>query len=165
MKTFRQILKNRQENCETNYHSVLLEMFNTGIKSWLSLLGEANNTFNGIPHIQNVENHADHAVPDHIKDDFSSTEIFLLLSSILLHDIGKIDAHNDETLPLHSTYSCNKVINDWAFLKIPNEQLARWIAIIVCAHSWDSPIPGLIKEHPCDLGQKIHVDWFVKKII
>ena len=122
-------------------------MFDEGLKSWLSLLGETNNTFNGIPHIQNIENHVNHAVPDIIKENFSSTEIFLLLSSILLHDIGKIEVKKKGVnSDFHSTYSCNKVINEWAFLKIPNEQLARWIAIIVCSHTWDSPIPGKIKE-------------------
>lgn len=157
MITFRQILKNRQESGETNYYSVLTDIFENGLNSWLTLLGQSNNTFNGIPHIKNVENHIDHAVPDIIKKKFSSTEIFLLLSSILLHDIGKIDALKngktddpEEKLDLHSTYSCNKVINEWAFLKIPNEQLARWIAIVVCSHTWNSPIPGKIKGNPCD---------------
>lgn len=141
MITFRQMLKERESKGDTCLYSALEEMFQDGLTSWLSLLGEKDKSFLGIPHIQNVEKHIDNAVPDSVKRGFSSTEIFVLLASVLLHDIGKLE----DALP-HSTQSCHIIQKNWAFLRIPSYQLSIWISAVSCSHTWPTPFPPRLFE-------------------
>lgn len=141
MITFRQMLKERESKGDTCLYSALEEIFQDGLKSWLSLLGEKDKSFLGIPHTQNVETHIDNAVPDSVKRGFSSTEIFVLLASVLLHDIGKLE----DALP-HSTQSCQTIQKNWAFLRIPSHQLSVWISAVSCSHTWPTPFPPEIFE-------------------
>jgi hypothetical protein len=61
-----------------------------GLKDWVGLLQPDRGSHAGYPHLLNVERLADKIVPDSLKDDLSEGELFLLLSAIFLHDIGKI---------------------------------------------------------------------------
>jgi hypothetical protein len=142
MITFRQMLKERESKGDTCLYSALEEIFQDGLKSWLSLLGEKDKSFLGIPHTQNVETHIDNAVPDSVKRGFSSTEIFVLLASVLLHDIGKL---KKDALP-HSPKSCQIIQKNWAFLRIPSHQLSIWISAVSCSHTWPTPFPPKIFE-------------------
>jgi hypothetical protein len=61
-----------------------------GLEDWIGLLREDKGSHAGYPHLQNVERIADKIVPDDLKHDLSAGELFLLLSAIFLHDIGKV---------------------------------------------------------------------------
>ncbi len=65
-----------------------------GLEVWLPMIHFDRGSHSGYPHIRNVERNADKLVPDNIKQEFSAGEIFLLLSSIFLHDIGKVVLDN-----------------------------------------------------------------------
>ncbi|NIP25217.1 MAG: hypothetical protein GWN67_10880 [Phycisphaerae bacterium] len=150
MITFRQLLRDFESRGETNLCSVLEQMYEDALNSWLSQLGEHKGSYMGIPHIKNVESHLDRAAPIEFKQKLSPQEIFVLLSAILLHDIGKLQIlKQKESLVLdmypppevHSKYSCLHILQKWAFLRIPNKEFARWIAILACSHCWQKPEP------------------------
>ncbi len=143
-----------EEKNETTLLSSLIEMEKTALDSWTNQLGETYGSYNGYPHQKNVENNLNNSVPDILKKQFSPTEIFLLLASVLLHDIGKIfPDKNDKTDPesknQHSFYSAVYIQQHWPFLKIPSIQYSRWLAILSCSHCWDNPIPS-----PCKYKDK-----------
>ena len=137
MLTFRSILKDREEKNETTLYSSLVEIEKAALESWSNQLGEKNGSYNGIPHLKGVELLFNNAVPDMLKKEFNSTEIFLLLSSVLLHDIGKLFKTDK-----HATSSAIYIQENWAFLKIPSKQYSRWIAILSCSHCWVNPKPN-----------------------
>jgi hypothetical protein len=60
-----------------------------GLQDWVHLLVPEMGSHAGIPHLRNVERIANRIIPDDLKDDFTTGEIFLLLSAIFLHDIGR----------------------------------------------------------------------------
>src|ERR1035437_5806746 len=129
MITFRSILKNCEENNETKLYSSLVEMEKAAIESWSNQLGERYGSYNGYPHMKDVEFHLDNIVPYTLMKQFNPTEIFILLASILLHDIGKL-MNNDH----HAADSAIYIQKHWSFLKIPTKQHSRWIAILSCSH-------------------------------
>ena len=102
----------REKKGKTDYYSSLQKMLDEAENSWLGQTGEKWGSYNGFPHIKNVERNVDKLVPDELKSRFSNTEIFILLSAILLHDIGKLDSDTN-----HAKYSCLKILKDWAFFK------------------------------------------------
>jgi len=138
METFRNILKNREENGQTNLYSALRNIENEAFNSWLTLLNQKYNSYNGIPHLKNVEKHIDQAVPLETKERFNSKEIYLLLSSVLLHDIGKMYIR-DGKVQNHARLSCTTIQKQWPYLKITDEESARKIAILSCSHTWETP--------------------------
>jgi len=137
MLRFRDILKERQESTQTSLYSALDEMQKVANGGFSALLGQTHKSYNGGPHCANIEAHLDRAVPYHLKQQFSSTEIFLLLSSILVHDIGKIFSNKGDD---HSKESCLKILKNWPQIKIP-EDLVQWLAVLVCSHTWKNPNP------------------------
>jgi KaiC/GvpD/RAD55 family RecA-like ATPase len=144
MITFRSILKNYEDKNETTLYSSLLEIENAALESWSNQLGEKYGSYNGIPHFKGVELHVNNAVPDQMKKEFNPTEIFLLLSSVLLHDVGKLFEPD-----CHAAGSAIYIQENWAFLKIPSKQYGRWIAILACSHFWNNPTPT-----PCSQEDK-----------
>lgn len=136
MKTFRQILKTREDLGETNLYSSLRAIQEEGLNSWLTLLSHKNNSFNSLPHLRSVEKHIDQAVPFELKQRFNSKEIFLLLAAVLLHDIGKLNDKNDKN-DNHAQLSCLTIQKNWSQLKIIDYSSAKKIAAIACSHSWD----------------------------
>jgi KaiC/GvpD/RAD55 family RecA-like ATPase len=143
--TFRGLLESREKEGLTELYSTFVRMEKHAEGSWLSLLGaDPFSSYTGIPHIRGVERNVDEAVPEEIKKKFNSTEIFILLASILCHDIGKfvnINEINPKIInPSHGQLSCMYILSKWPSLMIPREDLAKGIAIVCCSHVWDSPI-------------------------
>jgi KaiC/GvpD/RAD55 family RecA-like ATPase len=160
MLTFRSILKSYEDKNETSLYSSLLEIEKAALESWSNQLGEKNGSYNGIPHLKGVELHINNAVPDQLKKEFSSTEIFLLLSSVLLHDIGKLFKTD-----CHAADSAIYIQENWAFLKIPSKQFSRWIAILSCSHFWNNPTPSTCSQEDkekcslvCETGNYSELD-------
>ena len=81
---------------ESTLASQVEEVRERGLEDWVHLLAPEFGSHAGYPHLRNVERIANQIVPDPVKDNFSTGEIFLLLSAIFLHDIGKtIPARDD----------------------------------------------------------------------
>ena len=139
MVSFRNILHERELNGEYRYHTILEEMKEAALKTWQSQLGEDQwGSYTGFPHAFNIEKHLDNLVSPELKQELSSVEIFILLGSVLLHDIGKIFVIKNKDI--HEVLSCLKIQEIWANLRIPDKELAYWIAIISCSHGWDTPV-------------------------
>jgi KaiC/GvpD/RAD55 family RecA-like ATPase len=141
MLTFRGLLESREKQGQTELYSTFIHMEKHAEGSWLSLLGaDPYSSYTGIPHIRGVERNVDEAVPEEIKKKFNSTEIFILLASILCHDIGKKIEDSTCEKPKHGCLSCIYILENWYQLLIPREDLARGIAIVCCSHTWSHPI-------------------------
>ncbi len=140
MATFRKMLSDREKEGETAWYAALQNMQAEAQKSWLGQTGQVWGSYNGVPHLTNVERNLDHLADDELKSSFSSTEIFILLAAVLLHDIGKLMV-KDPKKEAHYIHSCSKILKDWYHLKIPDFECARWIAVLACAHGWPEPLP------------------------
>lgn len=60
------------------------------LEEWVHYLTPDQGSHSGYVHLCGVERNADKMIPDAAKEQFSDGEIFLLLASILLHDVGRI---------------------------------------------------------------------------
>jgi len=115
-----------------------------GFEEWVPLLSFDLGSHAGYPHLLNVERNANKMIPDHIKTDFSPGEIFLLLSSIFLHDIGKLLLITPKDKQAHPTVrhqeESRKIIEEcWAELVLPDERIAKYCALISWYHGVENP--------------------------
>ena len=81
---FREIL---EERSNTHYAKFIAIIEKLGT-SYLAFATPVFYTSHGIDHSENVEGIADDLIPDHLKDEMNTEEIFLLLCSIYFHDVG-----------------------------------------------------------------------------
>lgn len=139
MVTFREILKEGQQKGDTDLLMNLEEM-ETASKEWMPSIYDEHGVHAGYPHVVNVETNIDRAVPDHIKETLSYTEIFVLLASVLVHDLGK-GGTDKEHQKDHGKISCVRILEERDKIKIPTLELARWCAIVACSHTWQEPYP------------------------
>jgi len=138
MLKLREILEKRQNAGETKLFSTFsdLEKFATYRVNPIMPVGEYN-TYTGIQHSNNIENHIDKMISIPVKESLTSSEIFILLIAIIYHDIGKAIPGNDGVKNDHWVKSSCFIQEKWFDLKIPDKDIANWIAIIVCAHGWN----------------------------
>ena len=170
-----------RENVKRDFFSILREaepmlashidvIRERGLEDWVHLLVPELGSHAGYPHLRNVERIANRIVPDHLKDDFSPGEIFLLLSAIFLHDIGKTMPSPKEP---HTW--CNQDVKDCTIraennpppcyksqwdhfelgerfiraqgitLGLPDERIAQYCGLLVFCHGLRVPP---IKEQP-----------------
>jgi hypothetical protein len=91
----------------------------------------------GIQHCKDVEDKLDKLVPSEALALLEAKELFFLLCSVFLHDIGMLP-RNDETLSvtrnLHNERSRNYINKYWKALSIANAKDAEIIADICYAH-------------------------------
>lgn len=103
--------------------------------TWLPSVNTNKDTFNSYPHLRNLEVYADKATTafysfHHRKREFlSSLETYVLLASILFHDIGKTLGSSE-----HGIESERIVKNNWGLLGIPNEELANTLSRLCRFH-------------------------------
>lgn len=94
-------LNNRNSNLYSKFKGI--EEKAEKLSEYQQLYGD---TLNGLTHIKDVESKIDRLIPDSIKEDLTDLELFVLLSAIYLHDIGKIKSYKN-----HPEVS-KKIIND-----------------------------------------------------
>ena len=110
-----------------------------GLEDWVNLIKFELGSHSGLPHLHNVEVIANRIIPDHMKVGFSAGEIFLLLSAIYLHDIGKI-IPND---PKKHFVSCLEIIEQQGIaLGLPDERITKYCALLVFCHGLPEPPSG-----------------------
>ncbi len=160
MVTFRNLLRQYEDEGRTDLYSAYNRMYAEALSSWLPQLGAAEGAHQGIPHIANVEAHIEAAIPEGVKKNLIPTELFLLLASILLHDIGKIRAEGENDAPTkgHAKLSCLEIQEQWPYLRIPRRRLAKWCAILACSHAWKTPKPPSGCEFRAGNGCDFHCE-------
>jgi len=133
------------------------------LEDWGNMLGPDMGSFSGYPHFRNVERNVNQIIPDKTKEDFSTGEIFLLLSSIYLHDIGKtfvVNSSDDylcqfaskcdekervnpvkcqEFLREHFVLSDRYISENGAALGLPDEKIAEYCGLLAFCHGLDHP--------------------------
>lgn len=111
----------------------------------------------GWSHLKNVERNAGKIVPDAEKQRLSDGEIFLLLAAVLLHEVGRVAALDEERpCPLENAEQCYvyqnshklhpcwsyKLIKDyWYRFGLPDDHIAGYCALLALWHGMDQP-PG-----------------------
>ena len=84
--TFADVLKRRA----SKLHTCFEHMVERAEDDWVHLLKPDHGSHSGMIHLRNVQRCADKMIPAEKKEQFSDGEIFVLLASILLHDLGRI---------------------------------------------------------------------------
>lgn len=88
-------LRRRLEAADPQLYQNLLECWRQA-DEWLSALGTNKGSSNSYPHLRNVERHLDYLVylietrGGRIPFQFSGAELWLLLASVLFHDVGRL---------------------------------------------------------------------------
>lgn len=139
-RTFATILQEK----DPELFSKLGDIKQKGIEEWVPLLSFDLGSHSGYPHLLNVERNANKMIPDQIKEDFSAGEIFLLLSSIFLHDIGKLlllPPREKRDYPVvHHQEESRRIIEEcWAELGLPDERIAKYCALVSWYHGVENP--------------------------
>ncbi|MBD3337982.1 MAG: hypothetical protein GF353_02660 [Candidatus Lokiarchaeota archaeon] len=132
---------------ETELASRLNMIKNKGLEEWVGVLSFDEGSHKGYTHLINVERNVDALIPDAMKKDFSAGEIFLLLCSIFLHDIGKLIKDKE-----HYLYSKEIIEECWAELGLPDERIALFCAIIAYFHGVDDPIEKMLTNETININ-------------
>jgi hypothetical protein len=156
-------LKDRLGECSQDGDDNLLyeykRIYDHATTTWLPLLGQEEGSYRGLPHILAVEHWINKMITPELLSTLTPVEIFLLLTAILFHDIGKIEGVKASTRKdyrlrrtrkskrddLHGQYSCLYVLRNWPSLRIFDGRIATYIALLSCSHKWRSTIPGSLE--------------------
>ena len=125
--TFRDILKG------TILESRINILLNDAQNDWLRELGK-----NDFIHSKSIEENLDSMIPDEIKTDkniFTSGEIFLLLYSIYLHDIKRVESD------FHEKKGYEEIKTNFLKYKLNNKFEANAVAEICYGHAKESEKP------------------------
>jgi hypothetical protein len=142
-------LRERLRSESPALYAALERSWEVAFEEWLSAVNLNNDSFNSYPHIRNLENYLDKLMVawkrchSTSSEPFSPLETYVLLVSILLHDIGRTKVSNG-----HGKESRKLVIGNWPLLGIPSEELALTIGKICEFHdeaplSAQSQLPSL----------------------
>lgn len=134
MGTLRDRLK---QNSPELYHA-LLRSWDIAWDEWLPALGVQMDSYNSFPHIRNLENYLDRIVEDvestagdQVAPLLNPTESYIILSSVLFHDIGRISGSSDA----HGKNSRDLIEDHRAELGIPSVEIAHSLAKICHYHN------------------------------
>jgi hypothetical protein len=142
-RTLREELKSRNPTL----YSAFERSLEIAMTQWLPNVTQNMDSYNSYPHILGVEYHLDDILyrenaPSHIIK-LNPTEIYILLCSVLFHDIGKAKPEyknkNNRQDVNHSVESEKLIKSSWAQLGIVSERLALVIAPICRFHDDNSP--------------------------
>jgi hypothetical protein len=156
--TFAGILK----ELDPALHSNLQEIRERAFEDWIHLLKVDLGSHAGYIHLRNVERNADKMIPDGAKKAFGSGEIFILLTTILLHDVGRIlvESHPRGTPPPpearrcplasgtacpepdgvhHACMSRHLITTLWPTLGLPDEHMANYCGLLAFWHRLPAP--------------------------
>jgi len=89
-------LRMRLQNEAPDLYAHLMRSWDIALAEWLHAIEGKAGSSNSYPHVRNVELHVDQIVHDFLNDGgrgllpLSPLEVYLLLSAVLFHDIGKV---------------------------------------------------------------------------
>jgi hypothetical protein len=116
-RTFYEILKDKSPELASQLDLIKKK----GLEEWVPMLQFDRGSHGGYPHLRNVERNADKLVPQKIKEKFGAGEIFLLLCSIYLHDIGKIIPDQQTSNQKDISTICKSLMTDHQTPCLQNE--------------------------------------------
>ena len=116
------------------------------INHWYPGISAKNGSTNSYPHVQGVIQQLSLVVyHPQCAVTLSEAELYLLLTSVLLHDIGKVQQSEN-----HGQRSQALIQSHWAELKIENEQMQRIIQTICLLHDRESDFREVYQRLPVD---------------
>ena len=117
------------------------------INHWYPGMSQSNGSVNSYPHVQGIINQLSLVIyHPQCAITLTDVELYLLLTSILLHDIGKVKQAKD-----HGKESRNIIREQWAVLKIENEQMQQIIQNICYLHDREGKeFKGVYQTLPTD---------------
>ena len=145
MKTLKKLLKEQQPELA----EALDRSWKIALEQWLPAIGPSSSSYNSYPHLRNIEGCLDsvlHAFAPAPAAGWESLlnplEIYVLLASVLFHDIGRVreeaaKKRGAAKAPSHSRFSRSTIVSSFAELGIPTCELAGIIGDIALGH--DSP--------------------------
>lgn len=124
-----------------------LQLYNAYTKSlkkateeWLPNVVPKLDSYNSLPHILGVTKNVNMLLYNeeygHAEIDLNSVELYILLNSILFHDIGKCNGNSNKKIS-HATESYKMIMRSWAVLGIESERMATIISRIAIFHDFD----------------------------
>ena len=138
-------MRKRLEELDSYLYAKFCECLNIAEVEWLPAIIPSSGSYNSFPHLLNVEIKVDELL-NYAKfniEEFTAAEIYILLSAIFLHDIGK--THDDSEN--HYEISAQMILNNWAKLRIESESFAQIISDIAYYHDCArSKKPGCNRE-------------------
>lgn len=145
--TFSQILSTRNEKLSTR----LQDIRERAQEDWIHWLTPDMGSHAGYIHLRNVERTADKLVPEEAKHAFSDGEIFLLLTAILLHDVGRLIPENAPAQgagalrcqgeKYHHACGSKRLLDEqWALFGLPDAHIAAYCALLAYSHRLDDPL-------------------------
>ena len=170
-RSFREILRGR----DSNLADQLVRMEEIANRVWIPFMKPDAGSHAGWIHLKNVERNADKMIPPAAKEQFSAGEIFLLLSAVLLHDVGRI-AVSDMQCPLdrapectflkrpeklHPCWSSCLIQSHWYRFGLPDEHIAKYCALLSLWHGMQSRPDDATQ---CRHQKKTSEDFVVKSL-
>lgn len=102
-----------------------------GVLDYQTIYGD---TINGLSHVKDVEKKLDLLIPQYIKASLNDFEVYVLLSAVYLHDLGKIRRN----YYLHHSTISQEIISAYhSMLGIDNEHVATVIGWVAYGHGND----------------------------
>jgi hypothetical protein len=129
------IIRTRLQQAMPDLFNAFERSWDIAQDEWLPAISQQNDSYNSYPHLRNLEMYLDKLLLAfenfHLTkvELFSPIEIYVLLMSILLHDIGRVNGSSE-----HGKKSRKLIREKWQNLGIPNEQLAGVIADVCFFH-------------------------------
>ena len=137
MSSLQDSLKSASLNLFQSYQKSLT----LAMESWLPAIEVKNSSQNGYPHVKNIEKHLNTILfssdnRNIHKFEMSAIELYILLMSVLLHDIGKQKELSVGSGQSHSFYTYDIITESWAELGVVSKQTADVIALICFSHDY-----------------------------
>ncbi len=131
---------------------------------WLPALGAKNDSYNSYPHLRNLETYLDQVIfgfeplaLDRKKAFISATEIYVILSAILFHDIGYIKAEKKEDTAKGGTVTTltqEEIIKEQHKTSHPYQSMLivknEWNDLGICSIELAKSIGKICAYHDCD---------------
>lgn len=120
-------LRNELKEKSPELYQAFEHSWNKALNEWLPAL-KSEDSYNSFPHFRNMENHLDRIIlliekfykSYDIHFELTAPEIYLILSSILFHDIGRILGKEN-----HGFKSKNIIHKNFGELGVPSRELAQ----------------------------------------
>jgi len=138
------------------------------LRDWIPLLIPDKGSHSGLVHLINVGRNVDKMLPPDKQRELNAGEIFLLLTAVLLHDIGRIIQEEKEHPPCskvvcelnesdrpclkaqrdHYMYSESLIRNNANFLGLPDDMTAACCGLLAYCHGLSIPPRERQKRYP-----------------
>ncbi len=126
-------LRSKLKEIDLKLFEILERSWEIAFEEWLPAFGAKNDSYNSYPHLRNIERYLDRIFEENesneVLSSFTGIEFYILLSSILFHDIGKIESSIN-----HASKSEEIIKNRRAELGIINDEIALIIGKICKFH-------------------------------